>query len=87
MTFISAAEAAKIAESSQPFTSDYLLDEINRHVQNLAKMGQRELYYPSLKTRTSLDTLQKVESELSKLGYKVNLESGDHEKYVLHIVY
>lgn len=87
MTFISAAEAAKIAESSQPITSNYLLEEINRHVQNLAKQGERELYYPSLKTRTSLDTLQKVESELSKLGYKVNLDSRDHEKYILHIVY
>lgn len=87
MTFITAAEAANIAESSQPFTSNDLLEEINRHVQNLSKLGQRELYFPTLKTRTSLDTIQKVESELSKLGYKVNLDPRDNEKYVLHIVY
>ncbi|OYD38530.1 hypothetical protein [Acinetobacter baumannii] len=87
MAFITAAEAAKIAEASQPFTSSYLLEEINRHVENLAKLGERELYYPSLKTRTSLDTIQKVESELSNLGYKVSLDSRDNEKYILHIVY
>ncbi|MCE6957484.1 hypothetical protein KSB39_21065, partial [Acinetobacter baumannii] len=73
MAFITAAEAAKIAEASQPFTSSYLLEEINRHIENLAKLGQRELYYPSLKTRTSLNTTHKVESEISNLGHKVNL--------------
>ncbi|MFA3008284.1 hypothetical protein KWF38_13105 [Acinetobacter pittii] len=62
MTFITAAEAAKIAEASQPFTSSYLLEEINRNIENLAKLGEREVYYPSLKTRTSLDTILILDS-------------------------
>ena len=68
MTFITAAEAAKIAEASQPFTSSYLLEEINRNIENLAKLGEREVYYPSLKTRTSLDTIQKVQKDKSYIN-------------------
>lgn len=87
MTFISAAEAAKLAQSTQLYSSNDLLDEINNFIKTLAVDGKRNLYFPILKSRASLETIQSVEKELVKHGFNINLDARDKEKYVLQIIY